>query len=112
MLSDKVKTENLLFRPVSDNRASLLRSAATVKRPVNERDVYLHLWKNYVAFACCVVPPSASPALRCASPDISLRWPLFSFLLSSSVSVGFCLPFSDFILGRFVTFRSRTLSAS
>lgn len=59
-------------RPVSDNRASLLRSAATVKRPVNERDVYLHLWKNYVAFACRVVPPSTN-VLRCASPDISLR---------------------------------------
>ncbi|EFX69867.1 hypothetical protein DAPPUDRAFT_113271 [Daphnia pulex] len=58
--------------PVSDNRASLLRSAATVKRPVNERDVYLHLWKNYVAFACRVVPPSTNPVLRCASPDISL----------------------------------------
>ena len=59
--------------PVSDNRASLLRSAATVKHPVNERDVYLHLWKNYVAFACRVVPPSTNPVLRCASPDISLR---------------------------------------
>ena len=61
-------------RPVSDNRASLLRSAAAVKRPVNERDVYLHLWKNYVAFACRVVPPSGSAVLRCASPDISLRF--------------------------------------
>ncbi|EFX83758.1 hypothetical protein DAPPUDRAFT_223280, partial [Daphnia pulex] len=58
--------------PVSDNRASLLRNAATVKRPVNERDVYLHLWKNYVTFACRVVPPSTNPVLRCASPDISL----------------------------------------
>lgn len=45
-----------------------------MKRPVNERDVYMHLWKNYVAFACRVVPPSAThAALRCASPDISLR---------------------------------------
>ncbi|KAE8748600.1 furry [Frankliniella occidentalis] len=58
--------------PVSDNRASLLRSSVTVKKPVNERDIYMHVWKTYVAFAFRVVPPIPSPIVRCASPDLSL----------------------------------------
>ncbi|XP_047109734.1 protein furry [Schistocerca piceifrons] len=58
--------------PVNDNRASLLRGSATVKKPVNERDMYMHLWKNYVTFAFRVVPPVPSPIVRCASPDLSL----------------------------------------
>ncbi|XP_071055767.1 protein furry isoform X2 [Onthophagus taurus] len=58
--------------PVNDNRASLLRSSTTIKKPVNERDIYIHLWKNYVTFAFHVVPPVPSPIVRCASPDLSL----------------------------------------
>ncbi|KAK9739122.1 Cell morphogenesis N-terminal [Popillia japonica] len=58
--------------PVNDNRASLLRSSAAVKKPVNERDIYIHVWKNYITFAFRVVPPVPSPIVRCASPDLSL----------------------------------------
>ncbi|PNF32070.1 hypothetical protein B7P43_G05723 [Cryptotermes secundus] len=58
--------------PVNDNRASLLRGSATVRKPVNERDIYMHVWKNYVTFAFRVVPPVPSPVVRCASPDLSL----------------------------------------
>lgn len=63
----------ILFRPVNDNRASLLRSSTTIKKPVTERDVYIHVWKNYITFAFRVVPPIPSPIVRCASPDLSLR---------------------------------------
>ncbi|XP_025832530.1 protein furry homolog [Agrilus planipennis] len=59
--------------PVNDNRASLLRSSTNVKKTVNERDIYIHLWKNYVTFAFRVVPPIPNPIVRCASPDLSLR---------------------------------------
>uniref|UniRef100_T1J0K0 DAD domain-containing protein n=1 Tax=Strigamia maritima TaxID=126957 RepID=T1J0K0_STRMM len=52
--------------PINDNRASLLRSATTIKKPINERDAYLSLWKNYV------IPPHVNPIVRCASPDLSL----------------------------------------
>ena len=45
-----------------------------MKKPVNERDVYMHVWKNYVTFAFRVVPPVPSPVVRCASPDLSLRY--------------------------------------
>ncbi|XP_044733095.1 protein furry isoform X3 [Chrysoperla carnea] len=58
--------------PVDGNRASLLRSSTAVRKPVNERDIYLHVWKNYVTFAFRVVPPVPSPVVRCASPDLSL----------------------------------------
>ncbi|XP_024946755.1 protein furry isoform X2 [Cephus cinctus] len=58
--------------PVNDNRASLLRSSNTVRKPVNERDVYMHVWKNYLTFGYRVVPPIPSPVVRCASPDLSL----------------------------------------
>uniref|UniRef100_A0A1B6DZ54 Protein furry n=1 Tax=Clastoptera arizonana TaxID=38151 RepID=A0A1B6DZ54_9HEMI len=58
--------------PVSDNRASLLRSSAPPRKPVTERDVYLVVWRNYVTFAMRVVPPAPSPIVRCASPDLSL----------------------------------------
>lgn len=60
--------------PVNDNRASLLRSSTSVRKPVNERDIYMHAWKNYVTFAFRVVPPVPSPVIRCASPDLSLRY--------------------------------------
>lgn len=61
------------FSPVNDNRASLLRSSTTVKKPLNERDFYIFLWKNYITFAFKVVPPVPNPVIRCASPDLSLR---------------------------------------
>lgn len=62
-----------VYRPVNDNRASLLRSSTAVRKPVNERDVYMHIWKNYLTFGYRVVPPIPSPIIRCASPDLSLR---------------------------------------
>uniref|UniRef100_A0A1B0EV26 Cell morphogenesis protein N-terminal domain-containing protein n=1 Tax=Lutzomyia longipalpis TaxID=7200 RepID=A0A1B0EV26_LUTLO len=71
----KRKNYNLaLFSPVSDNRASLLRSSAPPKKnPLeNQRDSLAHLWKNQVAMAMRVVPPIPSVAVRCASPDLSL----------------------------------------
>lgn len=61
--------------PVSDNRASLLRSSAPPKKPPSEaqRDSLAHLWKNQVALAMRLVPQMPSVAVRCASPDLSLR---------------------------------------
>lgn len=59
--------------PVNDNRASLLRSATAPRKPTNERDVFMHVWKNYLTMAFRVVPPIPSPVVRCASPDLSLR---------------------------------------
>ncbi|KAB7496309.1 Protein furry-like protein-like [Armadillidium nasatum] len=57
----------------NENRASLLRSATQMKKPVNERDIYLNLWRNYIVVACRVVPAiTKAPVIRCASPDISL----------------------------------------
>ena len=70
---------NFCFRPVNDNRASLLRGSTTVKKPVTERDIYMHVWKNYVTFAFRVVPPVPSPIVRCASPDLSLRYGILDF---------------------------------
>lgn len=61
------------FRPVSDNRASLLRSSAPPRKPASERDQFMLLWRTYVVFAMRVVPPAPSPVVRCASPDLSLR---------------------------------------
>ncbi|KAG1696979.1 Protein furry -like [Nymphon striatum] len=58
--------------PVTDNRASLLRSSTTIKKPLNERDIYTSLWRNYIMFACRVAPPASSPVIRCASPELSL----------------------------------------
>ena len=62
-----------IFSPVNDNRASLLRGSATVKKPMNERDMYIHVWRNYITCAFRVVPPIPNPIVRCASPDLSLR---------------------------------------
>uniref|UniRef100_A0A1S4MY51 Uncharacterized protein n=1 Tax=Pediculus humanus subsp. corporis TaxID=121224 RepID=A0A1S4MY51_PEDHC len=73
--------------PVNDNRASLLRSSTTVKKPVNERDVYMHAWKNYVTFAFRVIPQVPNPVVRCASPDFSLKEELI--ILSSSLTSTF-----------------------
>ncbi|XP_041767815.1 protein furry isoform X4 [Anopheles merus] len=60
--------------PVSDNRASLLRSSAPTKKPPSEaqRDTLAHLWKNQVALAMRLIPQMPSVAVRCASPDLSL----------------------------------------
>ncbi|XP_049295872.1 protein furry isoform X4 [Anopheles funestus] len=60
--------------PVSDNRASLLRSSAPTKKPPSEaqRDSLAHLWKNQVALAMRLIPQMPSVAVRCASPDLSL----------------------------------------
>ncbi|XP_058065820.1 protein furry [Anopheles bellator] len=60
--------------PVSDNRASLLRSSAPTKKPPSEaqRDSLMHLWKNQVALAMRLIPQMPSVAVRCASPDLSL----------------------------------------
>ncbi|EDS42986.1 conserved hypothetical protein [Culex quinquefasciatus] len=62
--------------PVSDNRASLLRSSAPPKKPPSEaqRDSLAHLWKNQVALAMRLVPQMPSVAVRCASPDLSLSF--------------------------------------
>ncbi|XP_053953157.1 protein furry-like isoform X1 [Anastrepha ludens] len=60
--------------PVSDNRASLLRSSAPTKKMPTEsqKDLYLKLWRNQVAYAMRLVPQIPSVAVRCASPDLSL----------------------------------------
>lgn len=60
--------------PVTDNRASLLRPGTAPKKPLNEKDIAMHLWKNYIIFACRVVPanPSQSNVIRCVSPDLML----------------------------------------
>lgn len=65
-----------LIRPVSDNRASLLRSSAPPKKTNSEsqRDSLSRLWKNQVIMAMRLVPPIPSIAIRCASPDLSLRY--------------------------------------
>lgn len=64
-----------LCSPVSDNRASLLRgSAPTKKMPTeSQKDSYMRLWRNQVACAMRLVPQIPSVAVRCASPDLSLR---------------------------------------
>lgn len=62
--------------PVSDNRASLLRSSAPAKKPLTEaqRDSYVNLWKNQIKMAMRLIPPVVPAiAVRCASPDLSLR---------------------------------------
>lgn len=66
---------NFSFRPVNDNRASLLRSSAPPKKtPESQRDSLSRLWKNQVIMAMRLVPPIPSIAVRCASPDLSLRY--------------------------------------
>ena len=58
--------------PVQEPSSSLFPRNAP-KKPANERDISLHLWKNYIAVACRVVPtiPAASAGFRCVSPDLS-----------------------------------------
>lgn len=69
-------SSSLPYRPVSDNRASLLRSSAPPKKTPSEsqRDSLSRLWRNQVAMAMRLVPPVPSVAVRCASPDLSLRY--------------------------------------
>lgn len=66
---------SLFSSPVSDNRASLLRSSAPTKRVPTEsqKDLYLRIWRNQVAMAMRLIPQILSVAIRCASPDLSLR---------------------------------------
>lgn len=63
--------------PVPDNRASLLRPGTAPKKPLNEKDIWTHLWKNYIVFACRVVPCMSSGGgagdVRCVSPELILR---------------------------------------
>jgi hypothetical protein len=49
-----------------------LRPGTAPKKILNEKDISMHLWKNYTAFACRVVPPIPSPVIRCVSPDLML----------------------------------------
>ncbi|KAG5678891.1 hypothetical protein PVAND_008517 [Polypedilum vanderplanki] len=63
--------------PVSDNRASILRSSAPTKKPLTEsqRDSYVNLWKNQIKMAMRLIPPvvpAVTSTIRCASPDLSL----------------------------------------
>lgn len=80
--------------PVSDNRASLLRSSAPPKKTPSEsqRDAMSRLWKNQVAMAMRLVPAVPSVAVRCASPDLSLRYPLIKHILYHSCI--FIVPFA------------------
>jgi hypothetical protein len=58
--------------PVQDNRASLLRSATTPRKPPTDRTLYFKLWRNYLLFAFRTVPPNMGSSLRCISPDIGI----------------------------------------
>lgn len=40
----------------------------------SQKDLYLRLWHNQVAMAMRLVPQIPSVAVRCASPDLSLRY--------------------------------------
>ena len=66
------KFNNIRIIYFPDNRASLLRPGTAPKKPLNEKDISMHLWKNYIIFACRVVPPNPSPVIRCVSPDLML----------------------------------------
>ena len=59
---------------VADNRVgSTLLRGPPPKKPSNEKDISMHLWRNYITLACRVVPlPSAVAVIRCVSPDLSL----------------------------------------
>ncbi|KAF2357084.1 Cell morphogenesis protein N-terminal [Trinorchestia longiramus] len=82
----------------NDNRASLLRSATTLKKPVCERDLYLNLWRNYVVLACRVVPSVASVSASVASSSISATvssassTPVQQRCASPDISVGNLIP--------------------
>lgn len=58
--------------PVQDNRASLLRSATTPRKPPIDRNLYFKLWRNYLLFAFRTVPPNIGTSLRCISPDMGM----------------------------------------
>lgn len=42
-----------------------------------------HLWKNQVAMAMRVVPSIPSVAVRCASPDLSIRYDMKDLLIQT-----------------------------
>ena len=58
--------------PLTDNRASLLRPGTAPKKTLNEKDISMHLWKNYITLACRVVPTVPNTIIRCVSPDLVL----------------------------------------
>ncbi|GBM95380.1 Protein furry [Araneus ventricosus] len=60
------------LNPVSDNRASLLRPAPVVKKALNERELHLTLWRNYLMFACRIAPPNCNPPARFIPTELNL----------------------------------------
>ena len=95
------------YRPVSDNRASLLRSSAPTKKVPTEsqKDSYLKLWRNQVACAMRLVPQIPSVAVRCASPDLSLRWVWTKPILdNSSQFIWFLINFFKLLTFFLITF--------
>lgn len=76
IFSPKLIIYRFRFRPVSDNRASLLRSSTPAKKPLteNQRDSFVNLWKNQIKLAMRLIPLVVPTVpIRCASPDLSLR---------------------------------------
>lgn len=80
---------NFNSSPVSDNRASLLRSSAPPKKTPTEsqRDAMSRLWKNQVAMAMRLAPAVPSVSVRCASPDLSLRLVQCMYIFQTSYYV-------------------------
>lgn len=68
------KIASIPCRPVSDNRASLLRAPPKKTPSEAQRDALSKLWRNQVAMIMRLVPQIPSVAIRCASPDLSLRY--------------------------------------
>lgn len=60
------------LNPVNDNRASLLRPTPVVKKALNERELHLTLWRNYLMFACRIAPPNCHPPVRFMTTELSL----------------------------------------
>ncbi|GFQ78118.1 protein furry [Trichonephila clavata] len=60
------------LNPVNDNRASLLRPAPVIKKALNERELHLTLWRNYLMFACRIAPPNCNPPIRFMPAELSL----------------------------------------
>jgi len=56
--------------PMADNRASLLRSSTTPRKPPTDRNLYFKLWRNYLLFGFRTVPPNLGSSLRCISPEV------------------------------------------
>ncbi|GIX72811.1 protein furry [Caerostris extrusa] len=60
------------LNPANDNRASLLRPAPVVKKALNERELHLTLWRNYLMFACRIAPPNCNPPSRFIPTELNL----------------------------------------